>query len=122
MRSGIRLSGKRLGRPSKDPKKNAEHKQQLLADQRKRNEVEGRFGTSKRKNSLNLIMAKLKAGAEGTISLSFLVMCVEKILRLLRLFFVLIFVWLWSLLKPHETARRASVASGIRWTDLHAVI
>jgi hypothetical protein len=86
-RAGIRLSGKRLGRPPKDQKRNAEHKQQLLADQRKRNEVEGVFGTGKRINSLNLIMAKLKAGAEGTISLSFLVMCAVKILRLLRLIY-----------------------------------
>jgi hypothetical protein len=69
---------------------NAEHKQLLLADQRKRNEVEGMFGTGKRRYSLNLIMAKLKAGAEGTISMSFLVMCAEKILRLLRLIFGLI--------------------------------
>ena len=121
-RVGIRLSGKRLGRPPKDQKRNAEHKQQLLADQRKRNEVEGVFGTGKRIYSLNLIMPKLKAGAEGTISMSFLVMCAEKILKLLRLFFVLLFVCLWSLLTPHETARRARRASGIRWTDLQAVV
>jgi hypothetical protein len=54
--------------------------------------------------------------------MSFLVMCAEKILRLLRLFFVLLFVCLWSLLTPHETARRASKASGIRLTDLQAVV
>ena len=80
------------------------------------------FGTGKRKYSLNLIMPKLKAGAEATISMSFLVMCAEKILRLLRLFFVLLFVWLWSLLTPNETARRASMTSGIGWTDLQAVV
>jgi hypothetical protein len=84
--------------------------------------VEGVFGTGKRIYSLNLIMPKLKAGAEGTISMSFLVMCAEKILKLLRLFFVLLFVCLWSLLTPHETARRARRASGIRWTDLQAVV
>jgi len=44
--------------------------------------VEGVFGTGKRKYSLNLIMPKLKAGAEGAISMSFLVMCAEKIMRL----------------------------------------
>jgi IS5 family transposase len=65
-------------------------------------------------------MPKLKAGAEGTISMSFLVMCAERILRLLRLFFVLLFVCLWSLLMPYVTARRASKAPGIRWTDLQA--
>ena len=40
---------------------NAEHRQQLLADQCQRNEVEGVFGSGKRRYSLNLIMAKLKA-------------------------------------------------------------
>ena len=33
-----------------------------------------------------LIMARLISVAEGTISMAFLVMCAEKILRLLRLF------------------------------------
>jgi len=46
----------------------------LLADPRQRNEVEGVFGTGKRRYSLNLIIAKLKAGAGGTISMGLLVM------------------------------------------------
>jgi hypothetical protein len=37
-------------------------------------------------------MARLPKGAEGSISMAFLVMCSEKILRLLRLFFVAIYV------------------------------
>jgi hypothetical protein len=89
----IRLSGKRLGRPPKDPEVNAAHKQQLSADQRRRNEVEGVFGSGKRKYSLQLIMARLPKGAESSITMAFLVMCAEKILRLLRLFFVAIYVW-----------------------------
>ena len=97
-RKGIRLSGKRLGRPPKDPQINAAQKQQLSADQRRRNEVEGVFGSGKRKYSLKLIMARLIHGAETSISMAFLVMCAEKILRLLRLFFVLISAWLNSLL------------------------
>ena len=84
--------------------------------------MEGVFGTGKRKNSLNLIMPKLMAGAEGTISMDFRVMCAEKILRLMRLFFDLLFVSPWSLLTPHETARRASMTSGVGWTDLQAVV
>jgi hypothetical protein len=40
----------------------ADQQQQLLADQHKSNEVEGMFGTGKRRYSLNLIMAILKAG------------------------------------------------------------
>ena len=92
-RSNIRLSGKRLERPPKDPEVNAAHKQLLSADQRRRNEVEGCFGSGKRKYSLKLIMPRLAKGAETSISMAFLVMCAEKIRRLLRIFFVTIFVW-----------------------------
>jgi len=83
--AGIRLSGKRLGRPPNDPEINAAHKQQLSNDQRQRNEVGGVFGSGKRMDSLKLIMARLAHGAATSISLSFLVMFAEKILRLLRL-------------------------------------
>jgi transposase, IS5 family len=100
MRNGIRLSGKRLGRPPKNPDVTSAHKQQLRADQSRRNEVEGVFGSGKRKYSLNLIMARLKAGAESSISMAFLVMCAEKVLRLLRLFFVLLFGWIYGFLRP----------------------
>jgi hypothetical protein len=85
-RNNIRLSGKRLGRPPRDSEINAAYKQQLSADQRKRNEAEGCFGSRKRKYSLDLIMARLPKGAENTISMAFVVMCAEKIWRLLRLF------------------------------------
>jgi IS5 family transposase len=90
-RNNIRLSSKRLGRPPKDPEINAAHKQQLSADQRKRNEVEGCFVSGKRKYSLDLIMARLPKGAETSISMAFVVMCAEKIRRLLRLFFVIMY-------------------------------
>jgi len=93
-KNNIRLSGKRLGRPPKDPAVNAAHKQQLSADQRRRNEVEGVFGSGKRKYSLQLIMARLPKGAETTISMAFLVMCAEKILRLVCLFFVAFNAWI----------------------------
>jgi hypothetical protein len=72
---------------------NAAHKQLLSADQRRRNEVEGCFGSGKRKYSLKLIMPRLAQGAETSICMAFLVKCAEKIRRLLRLFFVLIFAW-----------------------------
>jgi transposase, IS5 family len=38
-------------------------------------------------------MARLPKGAESTISMAFVVMCAEKIWRLLRLFFVRILAW-----------------------------
>lgn len=92
-RNKIRLSGKKLGRPPKNPEVSAAHKKQFSADQRRRNEVEGAFGAGKRKYSLRLIMARLPKGAETLISMSFLVMCTEKIWRLFRLFFIFIFAW-----------------------------
>ena len=99
-RNNIRLSGKRLGRPPKDSEINAAHKQQLSADQRKRNEVEGCFGSGKRKYSLDLIMARLPKGAETSISMAFVVMCAEKIRRLLRLFFVILYAWFYAFKRP----------------------
>jgi IS5 family transposase len=116
-RAGIRLSGKRLGRPPKDPEVNAVHKQQLSADQRRRNEVEGVFGTGKRKYSLKLIMARLACGAESSISMSFLVMCAEKILRLFRLFFLLLYAWFCNLLKLDASAGKTWTVTCERWNE-----
>ena len=76
-RNNVRLSGKRLGRPSKNPVINEIHKQHHSTDQSRRNEVEGEFGSGKRKYLLRLIMAQLAKGAETSISMSFLVMCAE---------------------------------------------
>jgi transposase, IS5 family len=47
-------------------------------------------------------MARLSKGAETTISMAFLVMCAEKIRRLLHLIFVTIFVWLCALQSPRS--------------------
>jgi transposase, IS5 family len=79
-----------LGRPPKNPEISAAHKQHLCADQRRRNEVEGYFGSEKRKYSLDLIMAGLSKSVENSISMAFVVMCAEEIRRLLRLFFITI--------------------------------
>jgi hypothetical protein len=68
-RNYTRLSGKRLGRPPKDPEINAAQKQQVSVDQRKRNEVEGCFGSGKRKYSLDLIMVGLPKGVETSTSM-----------------------------------------------------
>ncbi|WP_396112148.1 transposase [Cyanobium sp. L1E-Cus] len=94
VRNDIRLSGKRLGRLPKNPAISAAQKQQLSADQRRRNEVEGYFGSGKRKYSLDLIMARLSKGSENSISMAFVVMCAERIRKLLRLFFITLFAWL----------------------------
>jgi hypothetical protein len=65
-----------------------------------RNEVEGCFGSGKRKYSVALIMARLPRGAETSISMAFVVMCAEKIWRLLRLFSVFIFAWFYASKRP----------------------
>jgi hypothetical protein len=45
-------------------------------------------------------MARLPKGAESSISMGFLVMCADKILRLLRLFFVTIYTWFFTWQRP----------------------
>ena len=62
--------------------------------------MEGVFGLGKRKYVLKLIMARLAKGAETSISIAFVVMCAEKIRRLLRLFFVTIFAWIYACQRP----------------------
>jgi hypothetical protein len=70
----IRLSGRPLGRPRKNPMEVAEQRELFREDQRKRNAIEGRFGTGKRKYNLDRIMAKLEQTARSAISMVFLVM------------------------------------------------
>ena len=96
MQHGLRITGKRLCRPSQNPDVTSAQERQLRADQGRRNEVEGVFGSGKRKYSLDRIMARLKAGAETSIAMVFLVMCAEKVLRLLRRFLPLFLDWLWA--------------------------
>lgn len=81
----IRLSGPPLGRPPKITEQN--HKeiklQKALArqDELDRIDIEGRFGHSKRKYGLGRVMAKLTDTSASVISLVFLVMNLEKILK-----------------------------------------
>lgn len=78
---GIRLSGPKLGRPSKDAEVNAIEKQIAYQDAVDRNPIEGKFGEGKRKYGLGRIFARLQETSETVISLQFLVMNLEKILR-----------------------------------------
>ena len=45
-------------------------------------------------------MARLPKSAETSISMAFVVMCAEKIRRLLCLFFVVIFAWVYAIQRP----------------------
>ncbi|TRM11407.1 IS5 family transposase [Lentibacillus cibarius] len=78
---GIRLSGPKLGRPSKNEQVNARHKQMERQDASERNTIEGKFGEGKRRYGLGLISACLQQTSETAISLSLLLMNIGKILR-----------------------------------------
>ena len=86
---GIRLSGPRLGRPKADEIEI--DKKQAYVDSCIRNAVEGEFGVGKRKYGLARIMAKLKETSEAVIGMHFLVMNME---RRLRLLFARLIKWL----------------------------
>src|SRR5699024_5258081 len=89
---GIRLSGPKLGRPSKDEQINKAQKQIEKQDASERNAIEGKFGEGKRRYGLGLIQACLRQTSETVISLNFLVMNLGKILRDTFLFIFLHFI------------------------------
>ena len=77
----IRLSGPLLGRPPVEEAERETLRRQQRLDERIRIEIEGRFGTAKRRYGLDRIMSKLRNTSETTIALIFLVMNLDKILR-----------------------------------------
>lgn len=84
---GIRMSGPPLGRPRKNVSK--EEKKLAREDEAIRNEVEGKFGETKRRYSLGRVMAKLSETSLAQISLAFLVSNLERLLRVLfRLYLI----------------------------------
>lgn len=89
---GIRLSGPALGRPPKNGQPNEERKV-AKHDAGERNAIEGKFGEGKRKYGLGLIRARLAQTSESVITLQFLVMNLE---RRLRVLFCFIFALLFS--------------------------
>lgn len=78
---GIRLSGPKLGRPSK--KESNEDKKIYIQDESERNLIESTFGVGKRRFGLGRIMAKLQCTSETVIALQFLIMNLEHKLRVL---------------------------------------
>lgn len=75
---GIRLSGPPLGRPKADAAENKERKRQTYRDEVDRIPVEGKFGQAKRRFGLGRIMAKLANTSKTTITVTFIVMNLEK--------------------------------------------
>jgi hypothetical protein len=78
---GIRLSGPKLGRPSKNNVKI--EKAILKQDEGERNIIESCFGVGKRRYGLGRIMAKLQCTSETVIALQFLIMNLEHKLKVL---------------------------------------
>lgn len=86
-RHGIRLSGKRLGRPKKNVdtavRKKTEHK-----DNTDRIEVERKFSLAKRKFGLGLLVTKREDTTKSSIVLSVIAMNIDRLMAMfLRLFF-----------------------------------
>jgi len=75
----IRLSGPKLGRPSKEI--SADEKYLMRQDELDRIPVEGKFGQAKRRFGLNRIMAKLASTSATVISLTILITNLEKVLK-----------------------------------------
>lgn len=91
---GIRMSGPPLGRRPKDIP--AATKKQSREDEAIRSTIEGKFGQAKRRFGLARVMAKLAVTSAAQISLTFLVMNLEAVLRQLLLAFIM-------LITPHAS-------------------
>ncbi len=78
---GIRLSGPKLGRPSKEAVTESKKLERLDAGER--NAAEGKFGEGKRKYGLGMVRAHLSQTSETVIAMQLLVMNLERKLRLL---------------------------------------
>lgn len=89
-----------MGRPSKDAKVNALEKQIAYQDAVDRNPMEGKFGEGKRKYGLGRIFARLQETSETVISLQFLVMNLEKVLR--ETFLFIFQTWMRQLISQNE--------------------
>lgn len=79
---GIRLTGKPLGRPKKDPEETKKDKQIAYEDSCKRNAIEGRNGNLKRRYSLGRIMCRLDETAKSEACLDIIAMNVRHKLKL----------------------------------------
>ena len=88
-RLGIRLSGKRLGRPKKDVDKKAE-KKIAYQDNTDRIEVERRFSIAKRKFGLGLLLTKREDTTRTSIVLSGIAMNISRLAAMFLRFFILL--------------------------------
>lgn len=82
---GIRLSGKKLGRPKKDADSKAE-KKIAYQDNTDRIEVERKFSLAKRKFGLGLLLTKREDTTRASIVLSIIAMNIERLAAMLLYF------------------------------------
>ena len=82
---GIRLSGKRLGRPKKDADSKAE-KKVAYQDNTDRIEVERQFSLAKRKFGLGLLLTKREDTTRASIVLSIIAMNIDRLAAMLLRF------------------------------------
>jgi IS5 family transposase len=101
----IRMSGARLGRPPADQEIRNAVGPQIREDERKRVEVEGKLGESKRTYGLDRVATKRADTSETTIVMAVMVMNLSKILRDLFLFFLRV------LTSPRQTCSRADISA-----------
>ena len=97
---GIRISGPPPGR--KPQQVSRADKKQASEDEAIRNQVEGKFGQGKRRFGLGRVMARLASTSAAQISLTFLVMNLERALQLL------LFILCW--LQPRSICSASSLS------------
>ena len=102
---GIRMSGVRLGRPPADQEIRKAVWRQIREDERKRVEVEGKLGESKRTYGLDRVATKRADTSETTIVMAVIVMNLWKILRDLFVFI------LRALTSPRKTWSYAAISA-----------
>ena len=82
---GIRLAGKRLGRPKKDADSKAEKKIAYM-DNTDRIEVERKFSLAKRKFGLGLLLTKREDTTRASVVLSIIAMNIDRLAAMLLRF------------------------------------
>ncbi len=86
---GIRISGKKLGRPKKDANSKAE-KKIAYQDNTDRIEVERKFSLAKRKFGLGLLLTKREDTTRASIVLSVIAMNIDRLAAMLLRFWQIV--------------------------------
>ncbi|MGC9322824.1 MAG: IS5 family transposase [Kosmotogaceae bacterium] len=110
VKKGIRISGPALGRKPKDLEKAKERRVIEKKDAAIRNQVEGGYGVAKRKYGLDRIKERTEHTFRTKVSLVFLVMNIDKVLRDFFAHFFGNRVWMPTILRSHSY--RCSVTTG----------